>query len=347
LDEAQTIRNPSSQVTRAAHRLKGEFRLALSGTPVENRLEDLWSIFQFLHPGFLGTLGEFQEDWSGPIQRGASARAETLRKRIRPFLLRRLKNEVARELPPRTEIVLEAELSEAEWRHYRAVELSARREVLSALERGESVLGALEVLLRLRQACCHPKLLPGAEAELPASSSKTDLLLESLDTSIAAGHRALVFSQWTSLLDLVEPLLSQRGIAYLRIDGSTTDRGRIVDAFQDPAGPPVLLLSIKAGGTGLTLTAADHVYILDPWWNPAVEDQAADRAHRIGQENPVLIHRLVARDTVEQRILALQEFKRAQAKVVLEGSVPGLPGPSSGLSREELLALLKETQTGP
>ena len=177
--------------------------------------------------------------------------------------------------------------------------------------------------------------------------SKSDLLLESLQHSIAAGHRALVFSQWTSLLDRVEPLLAQNKISFLRIDGSTRDRGSVVEAFQRVDGPPVMLLTLGAGGTGLTLTAADHVYILDPWWNPAVEDQAADRTHRIGQENPVLIHRLVARDTVEERILKLQEFKRTQAQAVLAGKVTQAQSSQSALSREELLALILDSESKP
>lgn len=347
LDEAQTIRNPESQVARAAHRLQARFRMALSGTPIENRLEDLWSLFRFLHPGFLGSKSEFQEEWSQPISRGDSEAAAKLHRKVRPFLLRRLKREVAQDLPPRTEIVLEAELSQTERDLYRALEASTRKEVLESLGQGQSPLTALEALLRLRQASCHSGLLPGHQDLAQASSSKLDLLLESLQHSIAAGHRALVFSQWTSLLDRVEPLLAQNKISFLRIDGSTRDRGSVVEAFQKADGPPVMLLTLGAGGTGLTLTAADHVYILDPWWNPAVEDQAADRTHRIGQENPVLIHRLVARDTVEERILKLQEFKRTQAQAVLAGKVGQTPSSQSALSREELLALILDSESKP
>ncbi len=345
LDEAQTIRNPESQVARAAHRLKARFRMALSGTPIENRLEDLWSLFRFLHPGFLGSKTEFQEEWSQPISRGDAETAAKLHRKVRPFLLRRLKREVAHDLPPRTEIVLEVELSQTERDVYRALEASTRKEVLESLGQGQNPLSALEALLRLRQACCHAGLLPGHSDLAQSSSSKLELLLESLQQSISAGHRSLVFSQWTSLLDRVESVLQPAGITFLRIDGSTGDRGAVVEAFQKTDGPPVMLLSLGAGGTGLTLTAADHVYILDPWWNPAVEDQAADRSHRIGQENPVLIHRLVARETVEERILQLQAFKRTQAQAVLAGKAGQSAGSQNALSREELLALILDTDS--
>jgi SNF2 family DNA or RNA helicase len=194
-------------------------------------------------------------------------------------------------------------------------------------------MAALEALLRLRQACCDVALLPGQSREAP--SSKLSLLADRLETALADGHKALVFSQWTSLLDRIEPLLGERRIGFVRLDGATRDRGEVVARFQDPDGPPVFLISLKAGGTGLTLTAADHVFLVDPWWNPAVEDQAADRAHRIGQERPVLVHRLVAEDSVEERVLALQARKRALADAALEGAQA-----AEGLTREDLLALL-------
>jgi SNF2 family DNA or RNA helicase len=196
------------------------------------------------------------------------------------------------------------------------------------------VLAALEALLRLRQAACHRALLPGQSAE---GSSKLDVLFETLEEALEEGHKALVFSQWTSLLDLVEPQLRERGVRFTRLDGSTRDRGAVVSEFQAEAGPPVMLLSLKAGGTGLNLTAADHVFLLDPWWNPAAEDQAADRAHRIGQQRAVLVHRLIAENTVEERILALQEQKRALGASALDGG--GAAG-AAGITREDLLALL-------
>jgi superfamily II DNA or RNA helicase len=332
LDEAQAIKNESSQTARAAFALRSDFRLALSGTPVENRLEELWSVMNFANPGLLGGRTSFQERYAGPIASGDAGAAGQLRAKLRPVVLRRMKHDVLPELPPRTDAVLHIELEDEERVVYDAVRAAARREVAAKLAEGAGVLAALEALLRLRQAACHPALVPGQKAE---TSSKIERLVAALDEAAADGHKALVFSQWTSLLDLVEPHLERAGVRFTRLDGATRDRGAVVAAFQDPAGPPVLLASLKAGGTGLNLTAADHVFLLDPWWNPAAEDQAADRAHRLGQERPVLVYRMVARDTVEERILALQEKKRALADVAL-----GEAGGAAGITREELLALL-------
>ena len=294
-------------MARAAYRLRSESKISLSGTPIENTVGDLWGQFNFLQPGLLGSRTEFEQRFLNPIEAGDYERAKVLKRRVAPFILRRLKRDVARELPPKTEVVLECELSADERLAYDALLAATRDELRRAGERRGSPLTILEALLRVRQACCHRGLLPGLSAE---SSSKVDLLLESLRASCELGHRALVFSQWTSLLDLVEPHLTEAGLSFSRIDGSTADRESVVGEFQRPDGPNVMLLSLKAGGLGLTLTAADHVYILDPWWNPAAEDQAADRAYRIGQENPVVVHRLVARDTIEERVLVLQERKR-------------------------------------
>ncbi len=332
LDEAQAIKNPDSQVASAAFSLRARWRLTLTGTPVENRLEELWSQMHFLHPGFLGGRRDFEERVAGPMAAGREDVALRLRERVRPFILRRLKQEVAPELPSLTDAVLWCELTDEERRVYEAVRAATRKEVVEKLQSGGNVLSLLEALLRLRQAACHTGLVPGQQAE---TSSKVERLMEVLDTVVAEGHKALVFSQWTSLLDRIEPHLAAAGMARVRLDGSTVDRGGVVASFQDPAGPPVMLASLKAGGTGLNLTAADHVFLLDPWWNPAVEDQAAGRAHRIGQERPVLLYRLVAEDTVEERILALQESKRALAAAALEGT-----GGGAALTREDLLALL-------
>lgn len=333
LDESQAIKNPDSQVARAAFRLRGDFRVSLSGTPVENSLQDLWSQFHFLNPGLLGTREEFSSRFERAISDGDTEASKRLKRRVAPFTLRRLKRDVAKELPPKTEVVLECELTDEERLVYDALLGASRGELLEKLSEGRDIFSALEALLRLRQACCHIGLLPGQSA---GTSSKVSLLVESLAKSIASGHRALVFSQWTSLLDRVEPELAKAAITFSRIDGSTPDRGAVVREFQEAKGPSVLLLSLKAGGVGLNLTAADHVYILDPWWNPAAEDQAADRAYRIGQENPVLVHRLVARDTVEERVLALQEQKRG----LMQAAVG--EGHSSTLSREDLLSLLAQ-----
>jgi len=330
LDEAQAIKNPDSKVTRAAYRLRGDFRMTLSGTPVENRLDELWSQFHFINRGLLGSRSDFEERYAKPIGSGDLEVATRLRERIRPFVLRRLKRDVAPELPPRTDVVLHTTLTQSERNTYDAIRAASLENVVAQLSSGASVMQALEVLLRLRQAACHSALVPGQTAK---SSSKIELLLEFLDEVLAEGHKALVFSQWTSLLDLVQPHLDNAEINYTRLDGTTRDRASVVQNFQDPEGPPVLLASLKAGGLGINLTAADHVFILDPWWNPAAEDQAADRAHRIGQNRPVIVYRLVAEDTVEERILALQEKKRALSEAALGGA-------AGALTRGDLLALL-------
>jgi superfamily II DNA or RNA helicase len=346
LDEAQAIKNPTSKVARAAYRLQARFKMALTGTPVENHLEDLWSQFHFLQPGLLGGRSEFSDRYVRAVSLGDEQAALRLRRRIKPFVLRRLKREVAKELPPRTDVVLRCELRPAERRVYDAVRAATQEQVVESLAGGADVMQVLEALLRLRQAACHTALLPGgygrqkqAAASEPAAettSSKLELLLETLEEVLDEGHKALVFSQWTSLLDLVEPVLRSKDIRFTRLDGTTRDRQAVVDGFQDPAGPPVMLLSLKAGGTGLNLTAADNVFLLDPWWNPAVEDQAADRAHRIGQDKPVIVHRLIAGDTVEERILALQDHKRTLAQTAV-GDAAG----AHAITRAELLALLE------
>ncbi|MBC7692886.1 MAG: DEAD/DEAH box helicase [Methylotenera sp.] len=338
VDEAQTLKNPESQLAQAAHALArscpASFRIALSGTPIENRIDDLWSQFEFINPGMLGRRETFRDE------AGTPGNLSRLRTRIRPFILRRLKKEVAPELPPRTEIVLRCEFSEKEQDLYDSLLAATRQEVLGTLGQEKlSVFAMLEILLRLRQASCHPALLPGGESTLSRTqpSAKVDLLLQSLETSLSLGHRALIFSQWTSFLDLIEPQLRERGITHSRLDGTTRDREKVVTEFQTDQGPAVMLISLKAGGVGLTLTAADHIYIMDPWWNPAVENQAADRAHRIGQKNPVLIHRLVAQNTVEDRILELQKKKLELAGAVLENS-----GAAVALTRDDLLSLLAD-----
>ena len=273
----------------------------------------------------------FDEQLARPIADGRQDAALELRRRIKPFVLRRLKRDVAPDLPPRTEVIRPVTLDERERATYDAIFAATKDEVLRLLGQGGSVLKALEALLRLRQAACHPALVPGQQAK---TSSKVQSLLEALRTAVADGHKALVFSQWTGLLDLIEPELASADIGFCRLDGSTADRGAVTQRFQSDDGPPVMLISLKAGGTGLTLTAADHVFLVDPWWNPAVEAQAADRAHRIGQDKPVFVYRLVALGTVEERILTLQEKKRALFEAALGDGTA-----ASGLTREDLLGL--------
>ncbi|MET0344023.1 MAG: DEAD/DEAH box helicase [Polyangiales bacterium] len=332
LDEAQTIKNPDSQVAQSAYQLDARFRIALTGTPVENRLTDLWSLFHFLDRGFLGGRADFEASFARPIAEGDRGAAERLRTRIKPLVLRRLKRDVAKELPPRTDVVLRCTLDAEERALYESVRAATQRDVVAQLTAGGGVMAALEALLRLRQACCHPALLPDQRA---TRSSKLELLRETLEEALSEGHKALVFSQWTSLLDLVEPMLAGLDARFTRLDGATRDRQAVVESFQNDPDVRVMLLSLKAGGTGLNLTAADHVFLLDPWWNPAAEDQAADRAHRIGQDRPVLVHRLIAENSVEEGILALQEKKRALAGVATDGGDAAL-----GITREDLLALL-------
>jgi superfamily II DNA or RNA helicase len=333
LDEAQVIKNPESQVAQAAFQLKGKFRLSLSGTPVENRLEELWSQLHFTNPGLLGGRSSFSETFATPIANGEPGAAARLRRRIAPFVLRREKKTVAKELPAKTESLLHCELSERERAVYQAIHATTQSEVLERLQAGGNVMQALEALLRLRQAACHPALVPGQVAE---TSSKIERLMLALEDAVADQHRCLVFSQWTSLLDLIEPHLDAGRISYVRLDGSTRDRKSVVDAFQADDGPSVMLLSLKAGGSGLNLTAADHVFLMDLWWNPAVEQQATDRAHRIGQDKPVFVYRLVAKDTVEEKILLLQAQKRSLSDAALAEA-----DQAGSLSRDDLLMLLR------
>ncbi|MBK9644886.1 MAG: DEAD/DEAH box helicase [Deltaproteobacteria bacterium] len=331
LDEAQAIKNPESQTAQAAFALRAERRLSLTGTPVENRLDELWSQLHFLMPGFLGGRADFRDRIERPVSEGVKGAAEALRRRVRPFVLRRRKQEVAKDLPPKTELTLRCELPEAQRAVYDAVAQAARAEVVKLVGGGRT-LEVLELLLRLRQAACHPALLPGQRPGVP--SGKLDVLLDQLDEVVSEGHKALVFSQWTSFLDLIEAALRERQLKTCRLDGATRDRAAVVRTFQADDGPPIFLLSLKAGGTGLNLTAADYVFHADPWWNPAAEAQATDRAHRIGQDKPVFSMRLIAADTVEERILELQDKKRALAEAALgEGELV------EGLSRDELLAL--------
>ncbi|MFT4625961.1 MAG: superfamily II DNA or RNA helicase [Myxococcota bacterium] len=319
LDEAQAIKNPGSQTARAACALPGAYRLALTGTPVENRLEELWSLFKFLMPGLLGGRSAFKDRFVKPIEVGDARARKQLRNRVRPYVLRRLKKQVASELPPLTEVVVRCTMGADQRKVYDTVRMAVRQDVQAAIQtRGErgATMQVLEALLRMRQACCDPDLLPG-DVGLGVSSAKLDRMEELLVEIVTDDHKALVFSQWTSLLDRAGKRLDELGIPFVRLDGSTRDRQAVIDTFQSDEGPPVFLLSLKAGGTGLNLTAADYVLHLDPWWNPAVERQATDRAHRIGQDRPVVSCRLIAEDTVEERILELQDAKRDLADAAL------------------------------
>ncbi len=337
VDEAQALKNPSTRRARAARQLNAGFRIALSGTPLENHLGELWSLFSIVFPGLLGSWEQFRERFASPIERGKNPEANAALSRvIRPFLLRRTKLEVARELPSRTEIQVPVALSEEEWTLYEDARLAAVAEV-SAQGKGvrneQQRFQVLAALTRLRLLASHPRLY---DSESKVSSSKMRRLLELLEELRSEGHRALVFSQFTSHLALVREELERAGFSYQYLDGSTpaAARAKHIQAFQDGKGE-VFLISLKAGGTGINLTAADYVIHLDPWWNPAVEDQATDRAHRIGQTRPVTVYRLIARGTIEEQILSLHSDKRALVAGVLEGT-----DVAARLSTKDLLALL-------
>ena len=334
LDEAQAIKNPKSLTAQAAFKINADVRLTLTGTPIENRLTELWSQMHFLCPGLLGGHSSFTRQYEQPIMDGQADAAARLRNKIKPFILRRLKKEVALELPPRTNQILYCTLSEDERKTYDAIRVATQQDIVQKLESGElNVMNALEALLRLRQASCHQGLIPTIEAE---TSSKVKALTEKLEEVTNSGHKALVFSQWTSLLNLIEPHLKQKEIQFVRLDGSTKDRQTVVNKFKSDKQCSVFLSSLKAGGVGLNLTEADHVFLVDPWWNPAVEDQAADRAHRIGQTKSVIVYRLVSKDTVEERILVLQDRKRQLAETALGGASKG-----ASITKDDLLELLR------
>jgi len=317
LDEAQAIKNASTESAKAARLLRGGRRLALSGTPVENHVGELWSLFEFLNPGMLGAASVFK-------MAGGSARnpdEETrllLAHALRPFILRRTKEQVARELPPKTEQTVYCELESSQRKLYNELLQHYRSGLLKRIESeglAKSKIQVLEALLRLRQAACHPGLIDLKRSGEP--SAKLDVLLEQLREVLDEGHKALVFSQFTSLLRIVRDRLEARGIVYEYLDGATRDRQAPVERFQGDADCRLFLISLKAGGLGLNLTAAEYVFILDPWWNPAAEAQAVDRAHRIGQTRQVFAYRLIARDTVEEKVLELQRTKRDLAAAII------------------------------
>ncbi len=335
LDEAQSIKNPDSQLARAARVLRGEHRLALTGTPVENHLGDLGSIFEFLNPGMLGDVDALRR-LNG---RAAAAPGELapLARALRPFMLRRTKAQVLPELPARSEQVLMCRLEGPQRKFYDQLREGYRASLLAKVETdgmARSAMHVLEALLRLRQAACAPELVTPARAK--DGSAKLDLLLEQLAEVCAEGHKALVFSQFTSFLTLVRARLDEAGIVHEYLDGQTRDRKARVERFQSDPACQVFVISLKAGGTGLNLTAASYVYLLDPWWNPAVEAQAIDRTHRLGQARAVTAYRVIAEDTVEDKILELQRSKRA----LLDGLFAEDAGQLASLTAADLAVLL-------
>jgi superfamily II DNA or RNA helicase len=324
VDEAQQIRNPKALITQAVKRLDAPMRIALSGTPLENRLTDLWSISDFLNPGYLGFQKTFEALYTTPRSR------VHLRRRIEPVMLRRKKEEVAPELPPRIEETLLVPMGDEQQRYYNSLLAKARGNL-----QGKSQMAILAALTRLRQCCCDPRLLK----KQGVPSAKLDNLLELLDSILSEGHSVLVFSQFTTMLDLIAPALEEQQIKHFMLTGKdkVDDRAKLVEQFNSEEDPSVFLLSLKAAGTGLTLTKADYVVLFDPWWNPAVEQQAIDRAHRIGQDRAVVAYRMVMADTVEEKVLHLQESKRELFEETIEGAAGSS---SSKLSAKELAALL-------
>jgi SNF2 family DNA or RNA helicase len=316
LDEAQAIKNPSSQVAKAARLLQSQNRLALTGTPIENHLRDLWSIFEFLNPGMLGRASIFKLHTS----EGADDESrKLLSQALKPFILRRTKKEVARELPEKFEQTIVCSMGKQQEQLYAELRDHYRNSLLGLVKKqglAKSKIHVLEALLRLRQAACHPALLD--EKHIDDPSAKLDVLGLHLSDLLEEGHKALVFSQFTSYLAIVRRYLEQRSIPYEYLDGQTRNRKERIEHFQSDPACGVFLISLKAGGLGLNLTAADYVFLLDPWWNPAVEMQAIDRAHRIGQTRQVFAYRLICRNTVEEKIAELQVKKKELADAILQ-----------------------------
>jgi superfamily II DNA or RNA helicase len=341
LDEAQMIKNPDAKVAQACWAIRASHRLALTGTPIENRPLDVWTLFRFLMPGLLGSRRAFEEAFA----RDAASATEILRRQLAPFLLRRTKSSVGNELPAKIEMVLPCPLSAVQVAEYRRLVEEGTRELDERT--GEALrrkpLPLLSLLTRLRQTCCDPGLLPWRQGDDPALSGKLTTLCERLEVVVENGRKAVIFSQFTRLLDRAERMLGERfpTLPRHRLDGRTVDRARPVKAFQESDGAALMIVSLKAGGTGITLHAADYVFLLDPWWNPAVEAQAIDRVHRIGQTRQVMVYRLVTRGTVEERIEALKESKRAQFEALV-GETSGALDWASQFSRLSDLIAYRE-----
>ena len=337
LDEAQAIKNVAAKRSQAAMNLKGDFRIITTGTPIENHLGELWTLFNFINPGLLGSLNKFNERFALPIERNNDRMAKKrLKKLIQPFILRRIKTEVLEELPPKTEVMLHVEMDKKEAAFYEAL----RQNALQKLEGdtgpgGQKHLKIIAEIMRLRRACCHPRLIM---PESPLAGAKLALFGEVVSDLLESRHKALVFSQFVGHLDILREYLDEKKIDYRYLDGSTPagERQIQVARFQKGEGD-LFLISLKAGGLGLNLTAASYVIHMDPWWNPAVEDQASDRAHRIGQQHPVTVYRLVTRGTIEEKIIALHRKKRDLADSLLDGS-----DIAGKISAEDLLRLIRE-----
>jgi SNF2 family DNA or RNA helicase len=328
---------------QTACELKTRHRLCMTGTPIENHLGEAWSHFAFLMPGMLGTHKDFNKRFRIPIEKHKDReRQAVLARRLKPFILRRNKSDVAKELPPKTEIIHHVEFDQAQRDLYETLRLTMHDKVQQAVsEKGfnRSHIVILDALLKLRQVCCDPRLVKLPSAKKAKRSAKLDGLMEMLPEMIEEGRRVLLFSQFTSMLDLIKPELDKAGIPFVEIRGDTIDRKTPVQRFQNGE-VPLFLISLKAGGTGLNLTAADTVIHYDPWWNPAVENQATDRAHRIGQDKSVFVYKFIAKGTVEERILDLQSRKRGLASALMDER----PDATAAFEASDLDFLFKETE---
>jgi len=339
LDEAQAIKNHRSQAHKAVCRVQSDHRLCLTGTPLENHIGELLSLFNFLMPGMLGRPETLRERYKVPIEQGDDLRLAELQRRVSPFILRRLKSDVAKDLPPKTEIVRPVDLPEEQRELYESIRVAAHASVRKLIRKkglAASTVPVLDALMKLRQVCCDPRLVRVPAARQVARSAKLEVLLEMVRSQLEDGHRILIFSQFTSMLSIISEALLQEGIGHLSLTGSTQNRQGKVDAFQEGRAD-VFLISLKAGGTGLTLTGADTVIHYDPWWNPAAQAQATDRAYRIGQKRPVFVYNLIVAGSVEERMLQLQERKRKLASAILGG---GKTGPLEAADVEDLFAPL-------
>jgi len=338
LDESQAIKNVESSTAKAARTLHADHRLAMTGTPIENSLAELFSQLEFLNPGLCGRESGVLKlsDVAGKL---AGDKLETLRRNLRPFLLRRRKEDVATDLPAKTEQVIFCEMDDSQQRYYDELRNYYRQKFAEKEMSGQKSLSSVDMLsalMRLRQAACHPKLINPDEAH--CESAKMDVLLENLEEILEGGHKALIFSQFTGFLQMAAAEFDSRGWKYNYLDGQTKNRMELVDDFQHNPDKRLFLISLKAGGVGLNLTAADYVFILDPWWNPASEAQAVDRAYRIGQKRAVFAYRLITRGTVEEKVMKMQMDKRNTAAAVLDG----VPGSGTQLTRDDIAFLLND-----
>ena len=344
LDEAQHIKNRSTRNAQAAKKVRASHKIVLTGTPIENGVADLWSIMDFLMPGYLGGHATFRTNYELPIQNATEdgvLAQQKLRRKVHPFLMRRLKRDVAKDLPDKIEKVQSCILTKDQQLVYKELLAASRRKITDMVAEqgfGRSRLEILKTLMRLRQTCCHLDLLKLKDLEAERPSGKLEAFRELLDEALDGGHRVLVFSQFVSMLTILRKELEERGLSYCYLDGSTKDRMEQVKRFNTDSSIPVFLISLKAGGSGLTLTGADMVVHFDPWWNPAVEDQATDRAHRIGQKRTVYSLKLITRGTIEEKVLEMQKRKKAIIDATLDSDEAAM----EAFSWEDIQELLKE-----